>query len=374
LFTAGTVSGTFTNTVRVSSGDISSTATVSVTSGTLATITLTPNPVSLLANTTQPFVATGRDAQGNVVAITPTWSIEAGGGTISTSGVFTSGTVSGTYPNTVKASSGGISGSVSVTVASGVLATISITPNPSLAMAIGSTQQFDVVGKDTDGNVVSIAPIWSVEAGGGTISSSGLFTAGTNDGTFNNTVKASSGSISGSVSVTVKSGALASISITPGPVTLAIGGAQQFVATGKDASGNVIIISPTWSVEADGGSISSAGLFTAGTVSGAYPNTVKASSGTISSTASVTVTKGALATLTLTPDPISLSIGNTQQFVATGKDAEGNTVSLSPIWSVVVGGGSINSSGVFKAGTLTGTFTRTVRAISGGVRGTLLWR
>ena len=47
---------------------------------------------------------------------------------------------------------------------------------------------------------------------------------------------------------------LASISISPTPITLATGATQQYTAVGTDIYGNPIAISPNWSV-ADGGSI-----------------------------------------------------------------------------------------------------------------------
>jgi hypothetical protein len=96
--------------------------------------------------------------------------------------------------------------------------------------------------------------------------------------------------ISGTATVTVIAGSLATITVTPNPHTLAINGTQQFTAVGKDAGGNVIAITPTWSIVARGGAIDSTGLFTAGTVPGTFPNTVRAASGSISGTATVAVT------------------------------------------------------------------------------------
>jgi hypothetical protein len=56
-----------------------------------------------------------------------------------------------------------------------------------------------------------------------------------------------------------------------------------------------------------------------------------------------------LATLTLTPSPDTLAIGGTRQFAVVGKDSSGNVLALSPspTWSVVSGGGTISSSGMF---------------------------
>jgi hypothetical protein len=82
------------------------------------------------------------------------------------------------------------------------LATITISPS-SASVAAGGTQQFTAVGKDADGNVVSIDPTWSVSGGAGSIDGNGLFTAGSTAGTFDNAVTATSGGISGSASVTV---------------------------------------------------------------------------------------------------------------------------------------------------------------------------
>lgn len=84
--------------------------------GTLFSITVTPN-TTLNYNATQQFVAIGKDAAGVTVPITPSWAVVAGGGAINgTSGLFTAGTTSGVYMGTVRATSGGMSGTANVTV------------------------------------------------------------------------------------------------------------------------------------------------------------------------------------------------------------------------------------------------------------------
>jgi hypothetical protein len=77
-----------------------------------------------------------------------------------------------------------------------------VTPNPDTT-AIGATQQFTAVGRDGNGNTTTFTPVWSVVNGGGSIDSTGRFTAGSTAGTFTNTVKATSGTISGTATVTV---------------------------------------------------------------------------------------------------------------------------------------------------------------------------
>lgn len=371
IFTAGTVAGSFVNTIRATSGAVSGSATTVVTAGALATLTITPSPASLGILATQQFTATGRDASGNVMVVTPVWTVTNGGGSIgSTTGLFTAGTVPGTYSNTVRATVGAVSATATVTVTTGVLATIVVAPNPA-SLNAGATQQFVATGRDAAGNNVGVVPVWSVANGGGSIgSSSGLFTAGMTSGTFANTVVATVGSISGSATVNV-SAVVASITVTPNPDTLAAGSSRTFVAVVRDASGNTLTATPVWSVVNGGGSVGAAtGVFTAGTTPGTYVNTVRASIGTISGSATITVTTGALASIIVTPNPVALNQGAAQQFIATGRDASNNQVAITPTWSVVNGGGTINAaSGVFTAGMSTGTFTGTVRATSGTVSG-----
>jgi hypothetical protein len=167
--------------------------------------------------------------------------------------------------------------------------------------------------------------------------------------------------------------ALTSITVTPNPVSLQANGTQQFVAAGKDAGGNNLLIAPVWSVVSGGGTIDAVtGNFTAGVTAGTFTNTVKATSGTVSGTATVTVTVGpALATITVTPNPASMLADASQQFAAVGKDGSGTVFPIAPVWSVVAGGGSINPvTGVFTAGAATGTFTNTIKATSGAISGT----
>ena len=255
------------------------------------------------------------------------------------------------------------------TTGPGTLVSMTVTPN--VTLAINGTQQFTAAGVDGNGDVVVLTPVWTVEAGGGTINATtGFFTAGTVPGVFNATVKATQGTISGTANVTVTVGPLATITVTPTPVSLGAGTTQLFTAVGRDAANNVVVITPVWSVVALGGTINAAsGLFTAGGVLGTFTNTVRATSGAIFGSATVTVVPGALATITVTPNPDTLNVLTTGQFTAVGRDALNNIVVITPVWSVTNGGGSISLGGLFTAGNTTGSFTNTVRATSGVIFG-----
>ena len=334
--------------------------------GALASITVTPS-ATLATGTVQQMIAVGRDADGVIIPITPTWSVVASGGSVNATGSFTAGVVLGTFANTVRATSGGVDGFATIVVTSGPIANITVTPNPA-SLVIGATQTFTAVARDAVGNVLPMTPTWSVVAGGGAINAAtGVFTAGTLAGSFPNTVQASSTGVSGFASVNVTAGALATIAVTPNPATISAGATQSFVAVGRDASSNIVAITPVWSVAAGGGTINAAsGLFTAGAATGTFTNTAVATSGAISGQATVIVTLGTLATITVTPDPASMGFGQTQRFSAVGRDAVGNVLLMTPTWSVVVGGGTINAvSGLWTAGAIAGTFTNTIRATSG---------
>jgi len=175
----------------------------------------------------------------------------------------------------------------------------SILVSPDTSVAAHSSQQFRAEGRDARGDPFAITPAWSVVANGGTINDAGLFTAGPTTGLFLNTVKATDGNISGSatVKVTAPPPVLATIAITPaGPDSLLATTTRQYLAQGKDSAGLTFLFSPAWSVAAGGGTITPAGLFTAGTVPGVYTNTIKASSGDVAGYTTVTVTSSAAVT------------------------------------------------------------------------------
>jgi len=366
LFTAGTTTGTFT--VRATHGTLSTTANVTVIGGPLASLAVTPSSRTLPIRGVEQFTAVGRDSAGNIVPVTPTWTVVNGGGTIDVDGTFIAGTTPGTYANTVRATATGISGHASVTVQAGPLARLDVTPAAS-TLSIRETQQFTVKGSDSAGNPVAVSsPMWSVVKGGGTIDANGLFTAGTTSGAYEGTVRVTSNGVEAFASVQVQPGPLASIVVAPSPVRLPLEGSKAFTATGKDSAGNTVPTSVTWSVVNGGGSIDASGLFTAGTTPGTYTHTVQATSGEVSGFVTVTVYEaGPLATLEVTPGSITLPLQGTQRFSVTGSDAAGNPVPVSVTWSVV-DGGTIDASGLFTAGTKAGTYA--VRATAEGITGT----
>lgn len=198
------------------------------------TLTVTPNPVVMVRNTSRQFTAIARDSKGVIITDPSTWSVEAGGGAINTAGMFTAGAALGTFTNTVQASNGGLKGNATVTViaTAGPLASLNITPDPA-TLAPNATQTFVATGLDADGNTVSVTPVWAVVAGGGSINAStGLFTAGAGGGTFTNTVKATSGALSDFATVIVTGAGGGSNAVLGSAATFAVLGGSTVTNTG----------------------------------------------------------------------------------------------------------------------------------------------
>jgi len=149
------------------------------------------------------------------------------------------------------------------------------------------------------------------------------------------TITASSGAVQGTASMSVSAAQLTGIQLNPSTASLAKGRTQQFdiIPTYTDGTHSPIP-SVTWSSsDTSKVSISSAGLATALAVT-TLDVTITATSGTISNTATVTVTPAVLDTLVVSPSSISKAKGLTQQFSVTPTYSDGTHTPMPVItWS-----------------------------------------
>src|SRR5579871_530497 len=180
---------------------------------------------------------------------------------------------------------------LSITVSSGVTP-VQVTISPTTAtLQTGATQQFTATVTGSTNTAVT----WS--ATGGTISSTGLYTAGTTAGTSFTVTATSSADTTKTATahVTIQSPPAISVTISPTTATLQSGATQQFTATVTGITNTAV----TWS--ATGGTISSAGLYTAGQTAGSFSVVATAAADTTkTATASVSITT---ATTGLPPVP-----------------------------------------------------------------------
>ncbi len=189
------------------------------------------------------------------------------------------------------------------------------------------TRQFVAFGRTQAGDSVAIAVRWSTSAG--TITTGGLYTADTIAGIHQVTATTTTGTTTVSGSSQVKNpGPLAQVILTPGSASVVAGGTQQFAVYGRKKNGDSTSVSVVYS--ATGGSISPAGLYTAGSSAGTYRVIARQSSpGTLADTAAVTVTTTTVpvASVAVSPTTASVALGQTVQLTAMPNDANGNALS-----------------------------------------------
>jgi hypothetical protein len=179
----------------------------------------------------------------------------------------------------------------------------------------GATQQFTAQAYDDNNQALAnVTYFWMLAAGGGTLTPTGAFIAGT-VGQYQNTIEviAVQGTTTkvatASVTVVASIGPLATVKITPAAADVKPGSTKQFSAQGYDLN-NVPISGLTYTFTGVGtvGSVSAAGLFTAGTTTGAYTVNVSTTQGT------VTVTVTAAVNVTTTPSTTNANHGISRFF------------------------------------------------------------
>ena len=184
---------------------------------------------------------------------------------------------------------------------------------------------------------------------------------------------ATMGSVSGSGTLTVGPAVLQSITLSPQNATMGKGTTLQFTATGNysDSSTQDLTALVTWtSSDSTEVSINSMGLATGrqfGTV------TIGAALGSVNSSMGLTVNKNPLVSMVVTPVNPTISVGQTQQFTATGTYSDGSMQDLSKTahWSSSSSGVATINNGVSGGGLATGqgTGSATITASFQGVSG-----
>jgi hypothetical protein len=236
---------------------------------------------------------------------------------------------------TIKAASGSITGSRTLTVTSAALVSIHVTPvNPNAAL--GTSTQFTATGIFSDDSAQdltsqvtwssSTGPIASVSNAAGSIGLATSFEMGST------TISAALDSVTGSTDLTVTSAALVSIQVTPTNPGIAKGTTQQFVATGiySDHSTQDLTKQVLWGtsdppVASVSNAAGSNGLASALAVGSAA---VSATLGSVTGSTDCSVTAAVLVSIQVTPTNPGLAKGTTRQFTATGIYSDHSTQDL----------------------------------------------
>lgn len=374
-----TALGAGTITVSATSGKFQAAATLQVTSAAtnLASITVLPATASLPVNTTLQFTATGTYTDGSSRDLTTlvNWASSSTAAATVTGAGLATGVAAGS--TTITAGLAGIHGSTTLTVTAPTISSIVVTPD-GLTLGIGISQQYTATAIYSDGSTADLVSgvTWSSSASTvAAINTAGLVTTAA-AGTA--TITAQLGSFTDTAVLTVVPAHLISISVSPTPVSMAVGTDQQFSAVGSFDDGSTqLLSSATWSTSSTSvATIDLAGLATA---VGTGTATIKASSGSVSGTAALTVTGATVTSLTVTPANSNMPVSTTKQFTATATFSDGSSqdVTASALWgSSNPAAASINSQGLVSSvaagattvsavlGSTTGTTTLTVTTVN----------
>jgi Bacterial Ig-like domain (group 2) len=354
-----------TSTIMAAQGNISGTATLTITNP-LVSIAVTPPTASIAQQTTQQFVATGTYADQSTQILTASVTWNSSNPTIATisnsqgmQGLATSLTTAGT--TMITATMGTVtSPAATLTVTSAILVSIAVTP-PNPQIVYQTQQPFVATGtySDSSTQIITGNVTWAssdttkitITTGG----QGGGIATGVNTTTSPVTISATKGTVVGSTTATVVPAPVVSIAITPAaPTSLAMGTSRQYTATATLANGSTLNVTnvATWT------SLNTA-VATVGTHSGVVkaattvmtPTTVMftVSYNSVTQTFSVDVTNATVSAITVTPITPSIPAGVQQRFIAiaTFSDSTTQDISQNATWnSSNTGIATVNSAGI----------------------------
>ncbi len=229
-----------------------------------------------------------------------------------------------------------------------------MTVSPGTATLISTgVQRFVAMETMTDGSSWQPRVTWT--ATGGTIDSTGKYVAASTPGEYRVVAVAADGMAdTATATVVADTPVLARLVLSPAVDTVATGGRQQFTVVATAGDGSSIAVVPTYT--ATGGTITAAGVYTAGQTAGTFRVIALDPVSNLADTAAVTVTATlpTVQSVVLTPGSASLTTGAKQQFNASAKMSDGTTKAISASYSAT--GGSIAASGEYTAGSTAGTF------------------
>jgi parallel beta-helix repeat protein len=209
-------------------------------------------------------------------------------------------------------------------------------------------------------------------ASGGTISASGEFRA-TAPGTYKVVGKTRGRRKTDTSTVVVvdpQPGIVALI-VSPDTAKIATETSRTFTAKAILADGSLTPVGVTWT--ANGGTIDPGGVYVAGPVAGRFHAIATGVSSALADTTTIVIEESAVPprpvvqVLRLSPDNSALLSGQTQQFVVEAQLSDGTTSPIAVAYTAT--GGTVDSMGLFTAGSTAGTF-RVLATSDGGLADT----
>jgi uncharacterized protein YjdB len=328
--TAGKVG---TATITASSGGRSATVAVTVITGALAGLVVTPGTAEIKAGGTQAFTAAGTDGAGNDLGQLAgvSWASSNTDVAVTTGSGGTAGLTPGTA--TITASLLGVTGSAVLTVKPaedvvlppGVDSVLTVSPAAE-TLRSGSTAKLTATTVRSDGTAsASTGVTWSSRDGAvASVSADGVVTAAKVGVTH---VVGSAAFGSDSTMITVTAGAAAKVTISPDSVEVPTGVEETLSATAVDASGNATTDVLGWTSSDPGVATVNPGGVVRGVSVGITSVTVSTNIG-VSATAKVVVASGLPVDFGFDPDPASVRAGEAVDVTVLPQDKRGRTTVL----------------------------------------------
>jgi len=277
-------------------------------------------PTAVTIQTNQKIRFRSRPIGGRMGSTQLLW--KSTGGSITSDGVF-SASVAGTYKvvGRGRGRQHGDTSTVTVVPPPTNVVAIRISPDTTMLDA-GTSRTFAATAKMADGSTSPVGVIWS--ATGGSIDAGGGYQAGSTSGRFAVVAKWVDGSLADTAQVTVTAPdtppTLTQVIVLPSSYTMSTTTSKQFRAYGRNSLGDSVAVQVTFS--ATGGTITSNGLYTAGSTGGSY-RVIAAASG-LADTAALTLSAPAP---TPTVTGTGLPFGMSQQLSRFGTVAAPMTMS-----------------------------------------------
>jgi uncharacterized protein YjdB len=320
--------------ITATSGSVtSSPAALTVTAAVLTEIDIAPDDQYIPVGGQYPLTLTGTFSDSTTQTITnATWS--ASDSSLASvdpnTGVVTGVANSNETPVTITASYGGMSSTTNVYITSAVAESLQLTP-ASASIASGTTQQYQVNQVYSDGSIqpVTAGLSWlSSSASVAGINSNGLATGLAPGQT---TITVAYGSMTATASLTVTTATLTNVVVTPVTTVVGINGNVQFTATGifSDNSTQDLTSQAVWSSSNASFALIDAGGLASGLSAGT--TTITASYGSVSGSATLTVTTATLVSITITPSNPIVPPHARVQLTAIGTFSDGSQLVLSGV-------------------------------------------
>jgi 6-phosphogluconolactonase (cycloisomerase 2 family)/urocanate hydratase len=327
--------------ITATQGAITGSTTLTVGAASLVSIGVTPANPTLAAGLTTPLAATGVYSDNSTHDLTTavTWSSSAAMVAVVRNTPGSHGVVAAINPGsaTITATMSGVSGATTLNVTAASLMSIGITPANS-SLPKGTSRAFKATGVYSDNSTHDLtnSVTWSTS---GTSVASVTDTPGSNSNGLaaamnpgSTTITAELNGVFGSTPLTVTPATLVSIGVTPTSSGIAKGLKSQFTASGTytDNSTQNLTTAVVWSSsDPTVATVSNAsGYDGVGTALSTGSVTVTATLGTVSGSASWTVTPAVLESIGVTPANPSIANGLTNQFSATGVYSDMTTQNL----------------------------------------------